>query len=85
MTHMRDQSVAGPALRNAHQKVGWYLAVEYLTCTSIIGNERISIQHVQGTQTDGYHIFHEKDTLTVALMRGGEPMALGVNETMPLA
>lgn len=85
MTPMRDQSIAGLALRDAHQKMGWYLAVEMLTCTSIIGLKKFSIQHLQGTQADWYRVFHEKDTLIVALMRGGEPMALGMSEAMPLA
>jgi uracil phosphoribosyltransferase len=85
MTAMRDQGVAKPTLRAAHHKVGWYLTVELLTRNLIIGTEKFPIQHVQGTHTDGYRIFHEKNTLIVALMRGGESMALGVSDAMPLA
>jgi len=33
----------------------------------------------------GYRLLHEQQTLIVALMRGGEPMALGVNEAFLLA
>jgi uracil phosphoribosyltransferase len=85
MTAMTDQIIAGLASRDAHQKVGWYLAVEMLTRHSIIRTEISLFQHFQGTRTDGYRIFHEEDTLIVALMRGAEPMALGVSKAMPLA
>ncbi|CAG8380861.1 unnamed protein product, partial [Penicillium salamii] len=83
MTPMRDAAIAGPALRDAHSLVGWYLAVEF--CTQILGTETYHIPHVQGHQTDGFRILHEKDTLIVPLMRGGEPMALGVSRALPLA
>ncbi|KFY29425.1 hypothetical protein V491_00033 [Pseudogymnoascus sp. VKM F-3775] len=33
----------------------------------------------------GYRLLREEHTLIVALMRGGEPMAFGVNEAFPLA
>jgi uracil phosphoribosyltransferase len=33
----------------------------------------------------GYRLLHEEATLIVPLMRGGEPMAFGVNEAFPLA
>lgn len=83
MTPMRDAKVAGPALREAHRRVRWYLATEYLA--DVIGIEEYPILHVQGHDTSGYRLLHEKQTLIVALMRGGEPMALGVNEAFPLA
>ncbi|KAJ5335706.1 uncharacterized protein N7506_005642 [Penicillium brevicompactum] len=83
MTPMRDAAISGPALRDAHSKVGWYLATEF--CTQILGVETFHITHVQGHQTDGFRILHEKETLIVPLMRGGEPMALGVNRAFPLA
>ncbi|CAG8161798.1 unnamed protein product [Penicillium nalgiovense] len=83
MTPMRDAAISGPALRDAHSQVGWYLATEF--CTRILGVETCNIAHVQGHQTDGYRILHEKETLIVPLMRGGEPMALGVSKALPRA
>jgi uracil phosphoribosyltransferase/phosphoserine phosphatase len=83
MTPMRDATVAGPVLREAHRCVGWYLATEFLA--EMIGVEEYPIPHVQGHQTSGYRLLHEQQTLIVALMRGGEAMALGVNEAFPLA
>ncbi|KAJ5117651.1 hypothetical protein N7448_011283 [Penicillium atrosanguineum] len=83
MTPTRDAAIFGPALRDAHSQVGWYLATEF--CTQILGVETYQVTHVQGHQTDGYRILHEKETLIVPLMRGGEPMALGVNRALPLA
>lgn len=83
MTPMRNAMVAGPALREVHRRAGWYLATEFLA--EVIGVEEYPIPHVLGHQTSGYRLRHEKKTLIVALMRGGEPMALGVNEALPLA
>lgn len=83
MTPMRDASISGPALREVHRRVGFYLATEF--CTQIIGIESNPIPHVQGHQTDGYGLLNEKSTLIVPLMRRGEPMAFGVNDAFPLA
>ncbi|RMJ15148.1 hypothetical protein CDV36_005155 [Fusarium kuroshium] len=83
MSPMRDASVAGPALRAAHQRVGLYLANEFVS--QLIGVEEYPIPHVQGSQTSGYRLNHEKQTSVVALMRGGEPMAYGVSEAFPAA
>ena len=80
-TPMRDAAVAGPSLREAHRRVGHYLAIEDLA--NVIGIEQCPIQHVQGQTTSGYQLLHEKQTTIVALMRGGEPMALGVNDAFP--
>ncbi|KIM74865.1 hypothetical protein PILCRDRAFT_99073 [Piloderma croceum F 1598] len=77
MTLMRDAMVAGPALRKAHGKVGSYLVIEFLT--GMIGLEEYTIPHVQGHQTSGFRLRHEQQTTIVALMHGGEPMALSVN------
>lgn len=82
-TPMRNATVSGPALRAAHQTLGQLLALTFLP--SIIGLEEVSIRHVQGGTTTGHRILHEADTLIVALMRGGEPMALGVSDAMPTA
>ncbi len=82
-TPMRDAAVAGPDLREAHRRVGWYLAIEFLA--DVIGLEQSPIRHVLGHPTRGYQLFHEQQTTIVALMRGGEPMALGVNDAFPLA
>ena len=83
MTPTRDAGVAGPALRTAHENVGSYLATEFVT--DIIGLEEYVIPHVQGHQTIGYRLRYEQETVIVALMRGGEPMAYGVNSAFPLA
>lgn len=83
MTPTRDAGVAGPALRTAHGNVGWYLATEFVT--DIIGLEEYGIPHVQGHQTNGHRLRHEQQTAIIALMRGGEPMALGVSSAFPLA
>ncbi|KAJ5953024.1 uncharacterized protein N7479_011437 [Penicillium vulpinum] len=83
MTPTRDASVSGPALRDVHRRVGWYLGTEF--CTQIIGLESHPISHVQGHQTEGHRLLNEKATLIVPLMRGGEPMAFGVNDAFPIA
>lgn len=83
MTPTRDANVAGPALREAHCRIGWYLAIEFLG--NVIGLEEYAMPHVQGHQTHGYRLLYERQTAIVALMRGGEPMALGINDVFPLA
>ncbi|KAL8800023.1 MAG: hypothetical protein Q9182_005464 [Xanthomendoza sp. 2 TL-2023] len=82
-TPMRNSAVAGPALREAHRQAGQYLAREFVA--EIIGLESAPIQHVLGRPTSGYQLCREKQTTIVALMRGGEPMASGVNDVFPLA
>ena len=82
-TPMRDSSVAGPSLREAHRRVGHYLAIEYLP--EIIGLEPVAINHVQDRETRGSQLKYERLTTIVALMRGGEPMASGVNDAFPKA
>lgn len=83
MTPMRDANISGPGLREAHSSVGRYLATEFVT--EVLGVEEYSIPHVQGNTTSGFRLLHEQQTLIVALMRGGEPMAFGVNDAFPLA
>lgn len=83
-TNMRNAEVAGPALRKAHRRAGWYLAVEY--ASKLIGLEDAPIQHVQpDNPAVGFRLSNEKTTTIVALMRGGEPMASGVSNAFPLA
>ena len=82
-TRMRDAAVAGPDLREVHRRVGWYLANEFVA--DVIGLEPCPIRHVLGQRTSGFQLYHEQQTTVVALMRGGEPMALGVNDAFPLA
>ncbi|GAB1313714.1 hypothetical protein MFIFM68171_03924 [Madurella fahalii] len=82
-TATRDANVRGPALREAHRLVGWYLATEFLA--DAVGVEEYDIPHVQGHVTKGHRVLHEEKTTIVALMRGGEPMAFGVNDALPLA
>ncbi|KAF8143822.1 uracil phosphoribosyltransferase-domain-containing protein [Mycena galopus ATCC 62051] len=83
MAPMRDARLSGPALQEAHGSVGWYLATAFLP--KLVGLEEVPIPHVQGNQTTGHRLRHEKKTAIVALMRGGEPMALGVYKALPLA
>lgn len=83
MSPMRDASASGPPLRAAHQRVGLYLANEFVS--QLIGVEEYPIPHVQGHQSNGYRLRHEQQTSIVALMRGGEPMACGVSEAFPTA
>ncbi|KAI0141191.1 uracil phosphoribosyltransferase-domain-containing protein [Hypoxylon sp. NC0597] len=82
-TPTRNAGIDGHLLRLAHSRVGWYLAVHHLT--EILGLQGDLIPHVQGHLTDGYKLRDEDSTLIVALMRGGEPMALGISEAFPLA
>ncbi|KAF2834672.1 hypothetical protein M501DRAFT_943718 [Patellaria atrata CBS 101060] len=83
MTATRDERHCGPMLREAHRRIGAYLATHFLT--ELIGIEEYLIPHVQGHKTSGYRLLNEDKTSVVALMRGGEPMALGVNDVFPLA
>ncbi|OBT42773.1 hypothetical protein VE00_06576 [Pseudogymnoascus sp. WSF 3629] len=50
-TQTRDATVAGPALKEAHRRIGWYLAVEFIG--KVIGLEGYKIPHVQGELTEG--------------------------------
>ncbi|KAI6264034.1 hypothetical protein MCOR27_011487 [Pyricularia oryzae] len=80
---MRDASIAGPALQEAHAQAGRFLATQVVA--QVIGLEEHIIPHVQGQKTIGYRLKAEERTLIVAMMRGGEPMARGVYQTFPLA
>ncbi|MCJ1288711.1 hypothetical protein MMC34_000240 [Xylographa carneopallida] len=82
-TSMRNAAIAGPALRKAHHRIGLHLALTHLA--DVMGLEECPIRHVLGHQTEGYQFLHEKQTTIVALMRGGEPMAFGVSDALPLA
>ncbi len=79
----RDATVAGPQLREAHREIGRYLATEFVT--RIIGLDAYAVPHVQGGQTDKFCLRAEAKTVVVAIMRGGEPMALGVSDAFPTA
>lgn len=81
MTPTRDARIAGPALREAHARVGWYLAMTFNT--RALGTQEYGIPHVQGHMTAGHQLISEELTLIVPLMRGGEAMAFGVNDAFP--
>lgn len=49
----------------------------------IIEAEQCPTPHVQGHQTNGHRLCNEERSSIIALMRGGEPMALDVNEASP--
>ncbi|RAL15890.1 uracil phosphoribosyltransferase [Aspergillus homomorphus CBS 101889] len=82
-TPMRDASLYGPFLRAAHKRAGYYLSMTHVS--DLLGLETVQIPHVQGYAIHGYQLQHEAKTLIIALMRGGEPMALGVSEAFPKA
>ena len=82
-TVTRDAALRGHKLRKAHEDIGHYLAMEYLS--DVIGVEEVDIMHVQGQRTDGYRFRHETSTMIIPLMRGGEPMAFGVSRALQTA
>lgn len=82
-TSMRDAAIAGPTLRKAHRRVGFYLTTEFVT--DVIGLEKFPIGHVLGHQVKGNRLFQDRQTTIVALMRGRELMAVGINNVFPLA
>ncbi|PIA93674.1 hypothetical protein CB0940_04674 [Cercospora beticola] len=83
MSATRDATVSGRALQEAHRKIGWYLATQYLP--DLIGLESFKMSHVQGGYTAGHRLHNENKTTIIALMRGGEPMAFGVHDAFPQA
>ncbi|KAI1322999.1 uracil phosphoribosyltransferase-domain-containing protein [Xylariaceae sp. FL0255] len=83
MTPMRDANINGPQLREAHCRVGYFLATGLLA--ELLGLEKYKITHVQGHKTDGFRVKDEQRTSIIALMRGGEPMALGISDVLPEA
>ncbi|PWY93947.1 hypothetical protein BO94DRAFT_612593 [Aspergillus sclerotioniger CBS 115572] len=82
-TPMRDAQVVGPALRKVHKRAGLYLAIEHLS--EVIGLEEYNIAHVQGNMTTGHQLADEARTIIIALMRGGLPMADGINKAFKKA
>ncbi|TVY81691.1 Uracil phosphoribosyltransferase [Lachnellula suecica] len=82
-TSTRDSNIAGPALRESHRRIGFYLATEFLT--DLIGLEVYPMMSVQDKKIEGHRLAHEAHTSIVPLMRGGEPMAFGVSDAFPLA
>ncbi|KAL4939264.1 hypothetical protein BDV06DRAFT_38815 [Aspergillus oleicola] len=82
-TPTRDNLCAGLALRKAHSKAGEWLALTYLT--EIIGLEKSVMHDTHGNKTDKYLLLGEERTVIVPVMRGGEPMACGLNEAFPKA
>ncbi|KAL4964407.1 uracil phosphoribosyltransferase-domain-containing protein [Aspergillus stella-maris] len=82
-TPMRDGDIGGPKQRKAHSKAGAYLARNYVS--ELVGLEEFTMANTHGNDTIGYRLLHEDRTLIVPLMRGGEPMAFGVNKAFPKA
>lgn len=83
MTPMRDATLSGPDLREAHQRVGRYLTTQYLG--SIVTLSGYPLAHIDGYSTNGYRFFREDQMTIIAMMRGGEPMAFGVSAAAPTA
>jgi uracil phosphoribosyltransferase len=82
-TPLRDSKNYGHDLRSAHERVGFYLATEYVS--EMLGVESYTIPHVQNKETEGHRLLHEDRTLIVPLIRGGEPMAFGVSSAFKTA
>ncbi|KAI0144501.1 uracil phosphoribosyltransferase-domain-containing protein [Xylariaceae sp. FL1272] len=83
ITPIRNATIQGPTLREAHRRVGWFLASDMLA--NLIGLKEYNIPHVQGHQTKRYRLQYEDHTSIVALMRGGEPIGFGVSNALPRA
>lgn len=83
MTPMRNALVRGPALREAHRQVGRYLATDLVS--KVVGLETLLTPHPHSGYATGHRLLDEAQTCIVAIMRGGEPMALGVNDAFPSA
>jgi len=79
----RDSSMAGAALRRAHRRVGEYVARVMLP--RITGLEEYEVESVQGIKTKIHRIRDESKTTVVSIMRGGDPMALGVGDVLSSA
>ncbi|KAK5699711.1 hypothetical protein LTR97_005842 [Elasticomyces elasticus] len=83
-TPTRNASVSGNALREAHRRAGYALAIGMVT--NVIGLEEYTIPHVQQNKTTkGHRLRDEQTTTIVPLLRGGEPMAFGVADAFPSA
>lgn len=82
-TPMRDDIIRGPPQQKAHSKAGTYLATRYLV--ELIGVEEFIMRHPQIKDIAGYRLLREERTLIVPLMRGGQPMASGINKVFPKA
>nr|OQO07735.1 hypothetical protein B0A51_17828 [Rachicladosporium sp. CCFEE 5018] len=66
-----------PSLRKAHEQIGRYLATEYVF--EVLGLSECTMLNVHGKLDVGYRLQHEEQILIVPLIRGGEPMAMGVS------
>lgn len=82
-TPTRDNQVFSHVLRKAHGRVGHHLTAQYIT--DLIGTEEYDIINTRGKADKGHRLRNEQKTVIVPLMRGGEPMAFGVSEALPLA
>ncbi|EXU96518.1 phosphoribosyl transferase domain protein [Metarhizium robertsii] len=80
MSLTRNALITGPALRKAHSNIRSYLAWELLS--GVLGIQEYQLQRVQGHTISGYRLKYKKTTTITVLMRGGEPMALGISNTL---
>ncbi|KAI1262809.1 uracil phosphoribosyltransferase-domain-containing protein [Xylariaceae sp. FL1019] len=83
MTTMRDATNEDTDFRQVLCRVGWFLASDMLA--NLIGLEEYDLSHIQSHQMKGYRLQHEDRTSVIALMRGDEPIPLGVIEVLPRA
>lgn len=83
MTPTCDAANKSPALGKYPRTMGRYLAIELIS--AVIGLESHETPHVQGHQTIGHRLLRDNQTSIFALMPGGEPMALGINDVFPVA
>ncbi|KAK3675528.1 hypothetical protein LTR78_004611 [Recurvomyces mirabilis] len=82
-TATRNSKIKGLDLREAHRKIGYYLALHCLG--DLLGLAAFDIPHVQAGKSTTGHKLAEEEIVIVPLMLGGEPMALGVAELFPNA
>lgn len=82
-TLTRTDEVTGGSLRNAHHRIGYHLAIEYVS--RCLGVGEFAISNTRQQTDHGHCLWHECRTVIVPLMRGGEPMTFGVSEAFPRA
>lgn len=80
---MRDVKLASVALREAHQRIGRWIAIHLVS--EMIGVEKNTTSNVQGHITNGSQLLGEKKRTIMAAMRGGGGIAFGASEASPSA
>lgn len=76
-----NPNIVGPRLQEAHERIGSYLALEFIIPK--IGVETFSIQQGEEDIIDGHRLEKEDKTCIIPMTHGGEPMARGVMSIFP--